>query len=66
MIDEPLDTKLAPGADPDPASPRHAPEKLVTEARAGVATGRMRRVLRISLALVVVAFIVAWLIGAHG
>ena len=62
MADEPTHETLVRNADPDPASPDHAPVKTAEEARAGVETGRMRWVLHISVALAAVAFFVAWLL----
>ena len=54
---------LVRGANPDPASPNHAPLKTADQARSGVELGRMRWVPRISLALVVLALLAAWLFG---
>ena len=63
MADEPNDRAFVRGSDPDPASPNHAPVKTTNEARAGVELGRMRWVLHISIALVVLGFLAAWLFG---
>jgi hypothetical protein len=49
----------------DPASPDHAPIKSTTQARGGVMLGRMRWVLAISLAAVVVVFAVVWAMTAR-
>lgn len=64
MSDEPNEP-LVRGADPDPASPQHAPVKTANEARGGIETGRIRWVLHISIALAVIAIAVAWLATAH-
>jgi hypothetical protein len=61
MMTEPHDPNLVPGANPDPASPDHAPIKSTTQARAGVTFGTMRWVLTISMVAVVVVFGVLWL-----
>ena len=60
MMDTTQYERSAPGSDPDPGSPNHAPEKPTDEARAGVELGRMRWVLHISMAAVIVAFAAAW------
>ncbi len=49
----------------DPASPDHAPIKSAVQARGGIILGRMRWVLAISLAAVVVVFVVVWGIAAR-
>jgi hypothetical protein len=56
--------KIEPSSLPssDPASQDHAPIKSTTQARAGVSLGHMRWVLAISLAAVVVVFVILWAI----
>ncbi len=44
----------------DPASPNHAPVKSTTQARAGVTVGPTRWVLAVSIAAVIVVFLVIW------
>ena len=44
----------------DTSRPDHPIEKTATEARQGATTGRMRWVLGISLAVVIVAFIIGY------
>jgi hypothetical protein len=64
MTNETHDPALVRGANPNPASPDHAPVKSTTHARAGVTFGTMRWVLTISIAAVVVIFGLVWL-GTH-
>jgi hypothetical protein len=66
MMNKPQEDTLAPGANPDPASPDHATVKSTTHARAGVTFGTMRWVLAISLIAVVVVFGALWAITAQG
>jgi hypothetical protein len=61
MTNEPHDPVLVRGANPDPASPDHAPVKSTTQARAGVTFGTMRWVLGISIVAVVVVLGLVWL-----
>jgi hypothetical protein len=56
---------IRPGSDPDPASPHHAPVKTATEARSGVTLGRMRWVLYLSLAAIVVVLLIVWAVIRH-
>ena len=67
MINDPNDKPptILPGANPDPASPDHAPVKSAIDARSGVMFGTMRWVLTISLAAVVIAFGLVWLTTHH-
>jgi hypothetical protein len=56
---------LVPGADPNPASPDHAPIKSTIEARAAITLGTMRWVLIVSLAVVAVVLVVLWAIAVQ-
>jgi hypothetical protein len=59
------DPVLVPGADPDPASPDHAPVKSAVQARGGVMFGRMRWVLAISIMATIVVLLAIWAPGSH-
>lgn len=65
MTTKPDNEPLVPGANPDPASPDHAPIKSTTDVRAGITFGTMRWVLGISLFAVVVVFAVIWALTAQ-
>jgi hypothetical protein len=65
MMKDTQDPIQVAGSNPDPASPNHAPVKSATQARAGVTFGTMRWVLAISMAAVIVVFLVIWL-SANG
>lgn len=64
MANQRPDPAEVPGSNPDPASPDHAPLKTTTEVRAGVTFGTMRWVLTISVAAVVIVFLLMWA-GTH-
>ena len=63
MSNEPIRETIVRNSAPAPASPHHAPVRSADQARAGIELGRMRWVLRISIVLAVVAFLVVWAIS---
>jgi hypothetical protein len=65
MMNKTPNEPLVPGANPDPASPNHAPIKTTTQARAGVTFGTMRWVLAISLIAVVIVLAAVWAMTAQ-
>jgi len=56
---------LVPGANPDPASPDHAPVKSAIQARGAIIFGRMRWVLAISVMAAAIALLGVWALGVH-
>jgi hypothetical protein len=60
MMDNERDVSRAPGGNPDPASPDHAPIVGTTEARGAVTVGSMRWVLGVSLAAVIAVMLIIW------
>jgi hypothetical protein len=59
------DSVLVPGANPDPASPDHAPVKSAIQARGGIVFGRMRWALAISVMAAAIVLLAVWALGVH-